>query len=82
MIQALRDPMSKTLIACLVGVGSLTLLGLTVTIAVSLHGIVLDGATVGLLSTIVAGITGSVGMVASRAQGPTSPKTTPPVADP
>lgn len=62
-----RDPMSKTLAIASVGIASLTLLGLTITVGSIIKGNIGDGAIIGLLATVVGGITGCVTAVASRA---------------
>lgn len=74
-----RDPMSKTLAIASVGIASLTLLGLTITIGSILKGNIGDGAIIGLLATVVGGITGCVTAVASRA-APSSKATDPKAA--
>lgn len=58
--------MSKTLVIAVAGIAGLT----GIALAVIIGGIVLDGATVGLISTIVGGISACVTAVSSRAQGP------------
>lgn len=63
-----RDPMSKTLVACICGIVSLTILGMTVIVGAIIKGNIGDGAIIGLVSTIVTGIGGCVMGVASRAQ--------------
>ena len=65
-----RDPMSKTLAIASVGISSLTLLGLTITVGSIIKGNIGDGAIIGLLATVVGGITGCVTAVASRAAPP------------
>lgn len=67
----LRDPMSKTLAAALCGILALAILGIVVAVGAIVKGGALDGATVGLLGTIVSGITACVMAVSSRAQART-----------
>lgn len=69
----LRDPMSKTLAAALCGIVALAILGVTVAVGAIVKGGALDGATVGLMGTIVSGITACVMAVSSRAQARTGP---------
>lgn len=66
----LRDPMSKTLVVALVGIICLTIITLSVVGGAIWKGNIGDGAIIGLISTLVTGIGGCVGVVASRAQSP------------
>lgn len=65
-LSMLRDPMSKTMVVALFGMGCLTVLGIVVMLVPTL-----DPVVIGAVGTVVSGITGAIGMVASRAQGAT-----------
>lgn len=71
-LAALRDPMSKTLVVSLVGIVCLTVVAMAVVVGATRAGTLSDGAMVGLIGTIVGGISTCVTAVSSRAQGPTS----------
>jgi hypothetical protein len=64
--------MSKTVVVALAGIASLTVVGLAVVGGAIAGGVLGDGATVGLIGTIVGGIGMCVTAVSSRAQSPTA----------
>lgn len=71
-VSAFRDPMSKTLVAALVGIVSITALCMTA-LACAMAGVPIDGTVSSVLLAMGGNIMGCVGVVASRAQGGAPP---------
>lgn len=76
--RAFRDPMGKTLTVAVIGIVSLTTIGLAVVGGAIYGGTLSEGSTVGLIGTIVGAVTTCITAVSSRAQVPTQGLAQPP----